>query len=422
MTGANGVGLVDEYDVVQIRLVEQWVDRRSCLARDHPASRHGSVRVSYGESSLPLTANSKIDKKTLTSAGWRAQRCRGQLRRSTYRRPSSGWRPPLPRCSSVPPDQIGRLDHFFDRGGTSLSAVKLAVNLDRVFSLKDLTGHPVLADLAALVDGRSERRAELLQSISESDGNHAGALVCFPYAGGNAVNFRPMAQALRGSGLAVYAVELPGHDVAATSESFAPMERVVEQVVAEIIARGLKEVLLWGHSSGTAFAVETAKRLRDRGVEVQRVFLAAQLLGDAADRRASIAELTRRSNADLVTDLTADGGYTELGELDAQRAEHVAAAYRHDCLSAYNYFADALENPPVKRLSAPVTVVVAADDPIRRRFQRRHRDWEAAGRARRPARTLRRRSLLRAYPTSRGGTGRARRSQAVRLLLSSAYS
>jgi hypothetical protein len=58
---------------------------------------------------------------------------------------------------SIPQQQIGRRDHFFDRGGTSLSAVKLAVNLDRVFSLKDLTGHPVLADLAALVDGRSDK-------------------------------------------------------------------------------------------------------------------------------------------------------------------------------------------------------------------------------------------------------------------------
>jgi amino acid adenylation domain-containing protein len=327
------------------------------------------------QESLPLTANSKIDKKTLT-------RLAGELsagedhydapRTPTERRLAAAWAKVL----SVSPDEIGRLDHFFDRGGTSLSAVKLAVNLDRVFSLKDLTGNPVLADLAALVDGRSERRAELLQSISESDGNHAGALVCFPYAGGNAVNFRPMAQALRGSGLAVYAVELPGHDVAATSESFAPLAQLVDRVVAEITARGLKEVLLWGHSSGTAFAVETAKRLQDRGVEVQRVFLAAQLLGDADDRRASITELTRRSDADIVTDLTADGGYTELGELDAQRAEHVAAAYRHDCLSAYNYFADALENPPVRRLSVPVTVVVAADDPITSAFQRRHRDWE----------------------------------------------
>ena len=327
------------------------------------------------QESLPLTANSKIDKKTLT-------RLAGELsagedhydapRTPTERRLAAAWAKVL----SVSPDEIGRLDHFFDRGGTSLSAVKLAVNLDRVFSLKDLTGNPVLADLAALVDGRSERRAELLQSISESDGNHAGALVCFPYAGGNAVNFRPMAQALRGSGLAVYAVELPGHDVAATSESFAPLAQLVDRVVAEITARGLKEVLLWGHSSGTAFAIETAKRLQDCGVEVQRVFLAAQLLGDAADRRASITDLTRRSNADILTDLTADGGYTELGELDAQRAEHVAAAYRHDCLSAYNYFADALENPPVRRLSVPLTVVVAADDPITSAFQRRHRDWE----------------------------------------------
>jgi surfactin synthase thioesterase subunit len=257
-----------------------------------------------------------------------------------------------------------------------LSAVKLAVTLDRAFSLKDLTGHPVLADLAALVDGRSKRRVELLQSLSEPDGAPVSALVCFPYAGGNAVNFQPVARALRGSGMAVYAVELPGHDIAATSESFARLVEVVERVVAEITARGLNEVLLWGHSSGTAFAVETAKRLQDRGVQVQRVFLAAQQLGTAAERRAGIAELTSRSNADIVTELSADSGYTELGELDPERAEHVAAAYRHDCLSAHHYFADALESPAVRKLSAPVTVVVAADDPITSVLPPRHRDWE----------------------------------------------
>jgi hypothetical protein len=79
---------------------------------------------------------------------------------------------------SVPQEQIGRQDHFFDRGGTSLSAVKLAVTLDRAFSLKDITAHPVLADLAALVDGRSERRVELLQSLSESESSPVSALVC----------------------------------------------------------------------------------------------------------------------------------------------------------------------------------------------------------------------------------------------------
>ena len=120
----------------------------------------------------------------------------------------------------VPQDQIGRNDHFFDRGGTSLSAVKLAITLDRAVSLKDVTGTRSSPIWPRWSTAGPSGTSELLQALSESNGPEsrvrtAGALVCFPYAGGNAVNFQPMARALRGSGLAVYAVELPGHDVAA---------------------------------------------------------------------------------------------------------------------------------------------------------------------------------------------------------------
>jgi surfactin synthase thioesterase subunit len=189
------------------------------------------------------------------------------------------------------------------------------------------------------------------------------------------VNFQPMAGALRGSELAVYAVELPGHDLAAESEPFAPMAQVVEQVVGEATRRGLSRVLLWGHSSGAALAVETARKLEERGVDVARVFLGAQLLGDAGARRAAISELTERSNAEIAAALSAGSGYTELGELDAQRAEHIGAAYRHDCVSAHRYFADTLGSPPAVKLSAPVTVVVAADDPVTAGSGDAYGDW-----------------------------------------------
>ena len=63
-----------------------------------------------------------------------------------------------------PPGQISRHDHFFDRGGTSLSAVKLAITLNRAVSLKDLTRHPILADLAGLIDGRT-RPAQAAQAV-----------------------------------------------------------------------------------------------------------------------------------------------------------------------------------------------------------------------------------------------------------------
>ncbi|MFF4177336.1 amino acid adenylation domain-containing protein [Streptomyces sp. NPDC001750] len=324
---------------------------------------------------LPLTANSKIDRRTL-------QALAGELDvvRDDYRAPDTPTEQQLAaawaKVLGIPQDRIGRRDHFFDRGGTSLSAVRLAIVLDRAVSLKDVTGHPILADLAGLIDGRSVRRAGLLQPLSEADGARTAALVCFPYAGGNAVNFQPMAGALPDGGPAVYAVELPGHDVAAETEPLAPMTRVVEQVVDEITGRGLTRVLLWGHSSGTAPAVETARRLLERGVDVQRVFLGAQLLGDADDRRASITELTGRSDAEIAASLSTHGGHTSLGELGAQHAEHVGAAYRHDCVSAHHYFAEALERPPARKLSAPATVVVAADDPSTAEYPRRYLDWQ----------------------------------------------
>ena len=153
------------------------------------------------------------------------------------------------------------------------------------------------------------------------------------------------------------------------------MARVVAQVTAEITGRGLSRVLLWGHSSGAAFALATAMKLAEHGVEVQRVFLGAQLPGDAAGRRASVTELTARSNAEIAAALSTDSGYTELAELDAQRAGQIGAAYRHDCVSAHRYLADALDRPPAVKLAAPVTVVVAADDPYTADSAVRYRDW-----------------------------------------------
>ncbi|MYW41979.1 AMP-binding protein, partial [Streptomyces sp. SID161] len=330
---------------------------------------------------LPLTANGKIDRKALTAqAQQEARDAQGaapadaadrEALSPSERRLAAAWAELL----GVPEHRIGRTDHFFDSGGTSLTAVRLSVALDRAVSLKDITRHPVLADLAAVLDGTTRQRQELLQPVSETAGTPERALVCFPYAGGNAVNYRPMAAALAGSGTAVLAVDLPGHDLAAHREPFASIEEVAGRVAAEIAARGLTRVMLWGHSSGAAAALETALRLQAQGVRVTRVFLGAQLLGSATERSAGIAELTSRSDADIAAGLAADSGYTELAELNERHAEHIAAAYRHDCLAAHRYFLAALQSPPPVKLSAPVSVVVAADDPHTAGHADRHREW-----------------------------------------------
>jgi amino acid adenylation domain-containing protein len=106
---------------------------------------------------LEVTDNGKIDRKALTALAGELDLA-GQdgdgPRTATERSVAAAWAEVL----GIPEDRIGRRDHFFDLGGTSLSALKLAIALDRALSFKDLAGHPILADQATLIDGRLERR------------------------------------------------------------------------------------------------------------------------------------------------------------------------------------------------------------------------------------------------------------------------
>ena len=112
---------------------------------------------------LPLTANSKIDRKALTALAAELDAVEiGSEPPSTptERRLAAAWAQVL----GMREDQIGRWVHFFDLGGTSLSAVKLAIALDRAVSLKDIAEHPILADMAELL--HREHAPELLTSSS----------------------------------------------------------------------------------------------------------------------------------------------------------------------------------------------------------------------------------------------------------------
>lgn len=103
---------------------------------------------------LPLTANGKIDKKNLAALAAELDAVDEDYdapATGTEERLAGAWADVL----GIRAGQVGRRDHFFDRGGTSLSAVKLAIALDRAVSIKDVAKHPVLADLAALIDSRS---------------------------------------------------------------------------------------------------------------------------------------------------------------------------------------------------------------------------------------------------------------------------
>jgi hypothetical protein len=113
----------------------------------------------HWRSALPLTGNGKVDRKRLTELAAEleatALRANGAMT-ATERRLARAWADVL----GIPAERIGSRDDFFALGGTSLSAVKLVVQLERAIGLKELSERPMLADMAAWLDDRSSRRSQ----------------------------------------------------------------------------------------------------------------------------------------------------------------------------------------------------------------------------------------------------------------------
>lgn len=105
---------------------------------------------------MPLTDNSKIDKKALINRPVEENSARAERsapRTEAERMLAEVWADLL----GVSVSSVGRDDDFFDRGGSSLSAIRLVVKLGRQISLNDVANSPVLSDLAAIIDRSGNR-------------------------------------------------------------------------------------------------------------------------------------------------------------------------------------------------------------------------------------------------------------------------
>ncbi|WP_051898649.1 non-ribosomal peptide synthetase [Sciscionella sediminilitoris] len=102
---------------------------------------------------LPLTANGKIDKRAL--AGALAEPVGPNLSGPPPNTPAEqGLAAHWAAVLNIPVGAVGRGDHFFEAGGTSLSAIRLVTKLDKRVSLRDVIEHPVLSALAELLEQR----------------------------------------------------------------------------------------------------------------------------------------------------------------------------------------------------------------------------------------------------------------------------
>lgn len=111
----------------------------------------------YRTAALPLSANGKVDQRLLvTRANAQAEQTGAAADfeppvTDTERRVAALWSELL----QVPVQRIGRRSSFAELGGTSLSAIRLAIALDRVVTVRDLLTTPTVADVASVFDQKA---------------------------------------------------------------------------------------------------------------------------------------------------------------------------------------------------------------------------------------------------------------------------
>ncbi|MDQ1295336.1 MAG: hypothetical protein QG608_3221, partial [Actinomycetota bacterium] len=282
------------------------------------------------------------------------------------------------------PASFGPHDDFFDVGGSSLTALRVGLRLAGQVSLRQIMQSSRLGELAELLDAAPPGpdapgpAADLLVPLVVPRTSRA-TLVCLPYAGGNAVHFRPLANAVAALDplLSVQAVELPGHTPGSTPEDLMRLDRVARLVADEIDRQVPGPVALWGHCVGSALALQVAGLLADRGHPVEHIFLAAKVLAPQADIRDTLARAQNLTFDDVREWLVQWAGSEDL-DLGPEYRELLTRSFRADSLEANEYLLTLRTAPATSGLHVPATVVLARDDAVTAGCSHLWKDWSAA--------------------------------------------
>ncbi|MCP5015770.1 MAG: amino acid adenylation domain-containing protein [Ketobacter sp.] len=279
--------------------------------------------------------------------------------------------------------QVGIDDNFFDVGGESFKAIRVVRKIGPDASVISLFKHPTIRELAEHLDSAAPKRDGLLIELTKpmASVDIQFSLVCVPYGGGSAITFQPLADALPPE-IALYAVELPGHDFSQRTEPLMPLLDLTQQCVSEIEAHITGPIALYGHCVGSAPVLEIARLLEANGRSVPGVFIggslpAAQMPGTLFRWWYRLFPSDRwQSNREIYDSLRAMGGFTDV--IDPDEQEFLLRSLRHDANQAETFFTNAFHRP-LSKLAAPITCIVGEMDRATDLYEERYREWGQFG-------------------------------------------
>lgn len=169
------------------------------------------------------------------------------------------------------------------------------------------------------------------------------ALVCLPFAGAGASFFRKW-RPLAPESLQLVPVQLKGREERIAEEPHTDAGEAMDEACPWVVSqiKGADRVALFGHSLGAELAFELARRLRDRGVRVSRLFVS----GAPGPRDRDVDRVSELDDAAFLEGLRRVAGYRHPAMDHPEMLEIMMPFLRADSVMHENYrsaYADLLD-------------------------------------------------------------------------------
>ncbi|UFZ04928.1 amino acid adenylation domain-containing protein [Bradyrhizobium ontarionense] len=316
---------------------------------------------------LPKLENGKVDRNALRDMV-------GEVApRAEFALPSTDTALRLARIIGevVGVERVGELDDFFDLGGDSFMAIRVAAKYGPPLEVTDIYNLRTVGSISCAIELSESEGERYLVPVAGTRETAKVVVVGIANSGGDPISFHDLGReiASRTDDIALLAVKLPRILVNTADEMLAEIERITRKVIEELTSEEKVPVILFGQCNGSALAISIAIHLCRQGDPV-----GALAIGGALFRSAN-APTDLRSDAEILE------GLRSLGASLPRRPDEVAFFlndFRYDCRMADAYYDWLLEQRALAALggiSAPVCCIVGSEDAVVPNYRERYSDW-----------------------------------------------
>ncbi|MEN5057171.1 amino acid adenylation domain-containing protein [Sphingobacterium kitahiroshimense] len=338
---------------------------RSYLSKILPVYMLPAYFVQLDE--FPITSSGKVDRKNLPSPAnllFHSDSTYVAPRNEIENRLAIIWQEVLGR------DRIGVKDDFFELGGDSFKAIRIASKMRKEILIIDIYKNPTIASLSEYMASVNQRGfLQRLNARSTSKSSEV-SLIIVPYAGGDPIGYTRLTSELDNlyENYDVYCIQLPTDNEFLESEL--NIDEFSSEIISEIRDKIKTPIILYSECIGAALSLDLARRLEE---------INADLLGICAG--GALARTKVDLNNVEVSEAETLAFFKSIGATvptDSEDQVIFSKRLKSDGKIAKTFFNNSiknLKNREYNRLRTTIYCIIGANDPLTKDFRSKYKDW-----------------------------------------------